>query len=139
MDTFTIFEDPPIDVERTYSNINSRAIEVFRKSSKELFATSHSFLTLFAPKICFKRLTHLFRILVKSLSVITSQPALLWNALVFLFSIILWLRLGTFRICEECLREKYYEKSRVRCQFCDENKPKRVVLFDIRQKGFGYR
>lgn len=44
-----------------------------------------------------------------------------------------------FRICEECLREKYYEKSRVRCQFCDENKPKRVVLFDIRQRGFGYR
>ena len=44
-----------------------------------------------------------------------------------------------FRICEECLREKYYEKSRVRCQFCDENKPKRVVLFDIRHRGFGYR
>lgn len=44
-----------------------------------------------------------------------------------------------FRICEECLREKYYEESRVRCQFCDENKPKRVILFDIRPRGFGYR
>ncbi len=43
-----------------------------------------------------------------------------------------------FRICEECLKEKYYEKSKVRCQFCNEDKSRRVVLFDILPRGFGY-
>ena len=42
-----------------------------------------------------------------------------------------------FRICEECLRERYYEKT-IRCQFCDENKPKRIVLFNIQPRKFGY-
>lgn len=44
-----------------------------------------------------------------------------------------------YRICEECLENKYYERSRVKCEFCDEEKPYRVVLFDILPRGFGYR
>ena len=44
-----------------------------------------------------------------------------------------------FRISEECLREKYHVKSKVRCQFCNEKKPRTVVLFYIQPRGFGYR
>jgi len=44
-----------------------------------------------------------------------------------------------FRICKECLEEEYYKRSKVRCQFCDEDKPRRVVLFDIMPRGFGYK
>jgi len=44
-----------------------------------------------------------------------------------------------FRICEECFKEEYYKKSKVKCQFCDEDRLRRVVLFDILPRGFGYK
>lgn len=44
-----------------------------------------------------------------------------------------------YRICKECLENKYYERSKVKCEFCDEDEPYRVILFDILPRGFGYR
>lgn len=43
-----------------------------------------------------------------------------------------------YRICEECLEHEYWKKSKVKCQFCDPKKLKRVVLFDVRPRGFDY-
>lgn len=44
-----------------------------------------------------------------------------------------------YRICEECLAYKYYDKgSGKKCALCDEEKPKRVFLFDIRPRGEDY-
>jgi len=43
-----------------------------------------------------------------------------------------------YRICADCLEFEYWKKSDIRCQFCDESKPKRVVLFDIHSRSFDY-
>jgi len=43
-----------------------------------------------------------------------------------------------YRICEECLEYEYWKKSKTRCQFCDSNKTKRVVLFDAQPRSFDY-
>lgn len=43
-----------------------------------------------------------------------------------------------YRICEDCLNFEYWKKSDVRCQFCDDSKPKRVVLFDVHPRSFDY-
>lgn len=44
-----------------------------------------------------------------------------------------------YRICEDCLEYEYWKKSDIRCQFCDDSKPKRVVLFDVHPRSFDYR
>ena len=43
-----------------------------------------------------------------------------------------------YRICEECLEHKYYEKSGPRCAFCDEGRPDRVILFHIHPRQDDY-
>jgi len=43
-----------------------------------------------------------------------------------------------YRICEECLKNEYWKKSGVSCEFCDSSKPKRVVLFDVQPRSFDY-
>ena len=43
-----------------------------------------------------------------------------------------------YRYCKECLDNKYYEQSKVRCQFCDEKISDRIVLFNVRPRGSGY-
>lgn len=43
-----------------------------------------------------------------------------------------------YRVCEECLKHEYRKKSRVTCEFCDSNKPYRVVLFDVHPRSFDY-
>jgi len=43
-----------------------------------------------------------------------------------------------FRICKECLDNGYYITSKVKCEFCDKDKPYRVILFDILPRSFGY-
>jgi len=44
-----------------------------------------------------------------------------------------------YRVCEECLQNRYYERTGIRCQFCDENISKRVVLFTSYGRGRGYK
>lgn len=44
-----------------------------------------------------------------------------------------------YRICEECKRNRYYEKSDAKCEFCDDEKEdNRIVLFLARLRSFGY-
>lgn len=43
-----------------------------------------------------------------------------------------------YRICEECLKYEYWKKSNIQCLFCDSDKPKRIVLFDVQTRGFDY-
>ena len=43
-----------------------------------------------------------------------------------------------YRICEECLNNEYWKKSKLRCDFCDSNEPNRVVLFDVHPRSFDY-
>jgi hypothetical protein len=44
-----------------------------------------------------------------------------------------------YRHCKECYNNEYYLKSKVKCQFCDSNKLDRIVLFDVRPRGVGYK
>jgi mRNA-degrading endonuclease RelE of RelBE toxin-antitoxin system len=44
-----------------------------------------------------------------------------------------------YRICEECLEHKYYEKSDAQCDFCDEEVENQVVIFDTFPRSRGYR
>ena len=44
-----------------------------------------------------------------------------------------------YRYCKECLANKYYEKNKVRCQFCDENMKDRIVLFDVQIRSTDYK
>lgn len=43
-----------------------------------------------------------------------------------------------YRICEECRENRYYIKSNKKCEFCDDGKEKRVVLFLVRPRSMGY-
>jgi hypothetical protein len=44
-----------------------------------------------------------------------------------------------YRYCKECLENSYYLRSDVQCQFCDKEKPDRIILFlvDLRSAGYG--
>jgi hypothetical protein len=44
-----------------------------------------------------------------------------------------------YRVCEECLKNEYWKKSKLTCEFCDPNKLNRVVLFDVQPRSFDYR
>ena len=44
-----------------------------------------------------------------------------------------------YRVCEECLQNEYYVRSGIRCEFCDEDFGKRVVLFIAYPRGRGYK
>jgi hypothetical protein len=43
-----------------------------------------------------------------------------------------------YRVCEECLDNGYWQQSKIKCEFCDPNKSKRNVLFDVRPRSFDY-
>ena len=43
-----------------------------------------------------------------------------------------------YRICEECLDNRYYEKSGTKCLFCKDDEREKVVLFDTYPRGHGY-
>ena len=43
-----------------------------------------------------------------------------------------------YRICEECIRYGYHAKGGPKCQFCNPEITKRVVLFDIHPRGKDY-
>jgi len=44
-----------------------------------------------------------------------------------------------YRYCKECLEKGYYDKSKIRCQFCDEKEPNRIVLFDTNIRSADYK
>lgn len=44
-----------------------------------------------------------------------------------------------YRICEECLVNRYYVKTKAQCDFCDPEIKKRVVLFASWPRGRGYK
>ena len=44
-----------------------------------------------------------------------------------------------YRYCKECLNNGYYEQSKVQCEFCDKEIKDRIVLFDVRLRGAGYK
>lgn len=43
-----------------------------------------------------------------------------------------------YRICEECKKNGYFNRSGAKCAFCDDSKGKHVILFDIRPRSFDY-
>ena len=43
-----------------------------------------------------------------------------------------------YRICKECRENRYYQKSGICCEFCDDDKEYRIVLFLARPRELGY-
>lgn len=43
-----------------------------------------------------------------------------------------------FRICEECKKNNYHSISGVKCNFCDNQKGKHIVLFLVHPRGLDY-
>jgi hypothetical protein len=43
-----------------------------------------------------------------------------------------------YRICEECKKNGYFAKSDVQCEFCDDDKNRHIVLFDVHPRSYGY-
>ena len=43
-----------------------------------------------------------------------------------------------YRYCKECLENSYYLRSDVQCQFCDKEKPDKIVLFLVELRSAGY-
>ena len=43
-----------------------------------------------------------------------------------------------YRICKECRENGYHQKSGICCEFCDDGKEYRIVLFFARPRELGY-
>jgi len=43
-----------------------------------------------------------------------------------------------YRICEECKKNHYMTRSGASCQFCNDDKNRHVVLFDVNPRGADY-
>jgi len=43
-----------------------------------------------------------------------------------------------YRICEECKKNGYLTKSDVQCEFCNDEKSRHIVLFDVRPRAYDY-